>query len=146
MGAIRFLSAMINLIRRSIVTHVSPVKGEQLKLRRACDYCTSKKAGCTGGQPCLLCSRKGLDCVFSVSQKQRLPRAETPKVRKITATHDSSLASETTCAVRRRLLRCVELLVDLSAPYVRAELDFFGQIFVVDSLGVFVFSGDLPCS
>lgn len=42
------------------------------KVSTACDGCKKRKFKCTGTQPCKLCSKKGIDCVYSIVDKRSL--------------------------------------------------------------------------
>lgn len=39
------------------------------QLRKACDNCVAQKRGCEGGNPCLNCERKELECHYSLKKK-----------------------------------------------------------------------------
>lgn len=47
---------------------------KRTKVSKACDYCKQRKYKCTGISPCELCTRKGVECKFSIVDKRTLRR------------------------------------------------------------------------
>ncbi|KAH6949206.1 fungal-specific transcription factor domain-containing protein [Fusarium avenaceum] len=54
--------------KRSVVSTKDAAEPEGLrkarKVSRACDFCKSRKAKCSGDQPCAKCAAKGLNCLY----------------------------------------------------------------------------------
>eukprot|EP00752_Nemacystus_decipiens_P006591 g5932.t1 len=48
------------------------------KIRRACDYCTTKKIRCDGSRPCKQCEKRQLECKFSHCQRSGPNRGPIP--------------------------------------------------------------------
>ncbi|RCK58986.1 Filamentous growth regulator 27 [Candida viswanathii] len=47
---------------------------KRTKVSQACDYCKQRKYKCTGTSPCELCTRKGVECKFSIVDRRTLRR------------------------------------------------------------------------
>ncbi|EGW35387.1 uncharacterized protein SPAPADRAFT_131954 [Spathaspora passalidarum NRRL Y-27907] len=54
---------------------------KRTKVSRACDYCKKRKFKCSGKSPCNLCTKKKLECVFSIIDRRTIRRKN--KKRKI---------------------------------------------------------------
>ncbi|KAK1676111.1 hypothetical protein BDP55DRAFT_121085 [Colletotrichum godetiae] len=50
----------------------SASQAEAARTSNACQICRDKKVKCSGQRPCKYCSKRGLDCVFSASEKRKL--------------------------------------------------------------------------
>jgi hypothetical protein len=51
-----------------------PTSSPPKKLRSACDACHASKMRCFGGSPCVGCQGSGIECVFSVRNRQGRPK------------------------------------------------------------------------
>lgn len=49
---------------------IETTKERRRKVSRACDYCKKRKYKCSGIAPCNLCSKKQIDCIFSIVDKR----------------------------------------------------------------------------
>ncbi|CAX42091.1 unnamed protein product [Candida dubliniensis CD36] len=50
--------------------NIHAAKERRTKVSRACDFCKRRKYKCSGVPPCNLCSKKQIDCVFSIVDKR----------------------------------------------------------------------------
>ncbi|KAL6451558.1 LOW QUALITY PROTEIN: FGR27 Filamentous growth regulator 27 [Candida maltosa Xu316] len=47
---------------------------KRTKVSRACDYCKKRKFKCSGISPCELCTKKGIECQFSIIDRRTIRR------------------------------------------------------------------------
>lgn len=47
---------------------------KRTKVSRACDYCKKRKFKCSGVAPCELCTKKGIECEFSIIDRRTIRR------------------------------------------------------------------------
>ncbi|GKT54620.1 fungal specific transcription factor domain-containing protein [Colletotrichum tofieldiae] len=50
----------------------SASQAEAARTSNACQICRDKKVKCSGQRPCKYCSKRGLNCIFSASEKRKL--------------------------------------------------------------------------
>ncbi|KAH8897360.1 hypothetical protein GQ53DRAFT_508252 [Thozetella sp. PMI_491] len=56
-----------DLLRRHLAHH-EPKADPEPRIRQACQACHANKTRCDGGFPCVLCNKRGIECVYNPSQ------------------------------------------------------------------------------
>lgn len=68
---------------------------KRTKVSRACDYCKKRKFKCSGVSPCELCTKKGIQCEFSIVDRRTIRRKNKKRtIRNKPATATSSTSSK----------------------------------------------------
>lgn len=68
---------------------------KRTKVSRACDYCKKRKFKCSGVSPCELCTKKGIQCEFSIVDRRTIRRKNKKRtIRNKPATATSSTTSK----------------------------------------------------
>lgn len=107
---------------KSVVS--SPLKAR--KVSRACDFCKSRKAKCSGTQPCTKCVAKGRSCVYSAKYTRGRPPTPPPSIM-ITTGGDSVVTGDGAMEDRWKSSQLLQSISRASPELGMAEIQ--GQVF-----------------